>query len=218
MIICRPNDFDFCRQKSNDCQTAGFKTYWSSIIFLIPLQRQECSSFGRAKAGVDRGYNYHCHTCIDSFNSVDTILKTIHQLSGNAFLSWWQFQGRRDQNGYPGDPIQENRISIPGAKVFDLAHAVEITYILLATGFNDLIAGHSPFHILCDITMLVKAIKTKLPGSSLTAWHPPPFNFRQNWCRLTTTGRRAPTRFCRPVRRNCRTEHKDHWIQDSEHY
>ena len=97
MIICRPNDFDFCRQKSNVCQTADFKTYWSSIIFLILLQRQECSSFGRAKAGVDRGYNYHCHTCNDSFNSVDTILKTIDQLSGNAFLSWWQFQGHRDR-------------------------------------------------------------------------------------------------------------------------
>ena len=124
---------------------------------------------------------YPCHTCANpshSFNIVELnrpwTCGRIPVIATSSTL--YQFQGRRDISGYRGDPIHVERVSVCGATIKEIGHAICYNYfdlgapvdILLIAGLNDVAAGRSAIEIMCDLTMLLEAIQVNLPGSTLS--------------------------------------------------
>lgn len=128
----------------------------------------------------NRQYMYNCHTCKNSWHSVDIsqanpplVGGRIPVLASSSMLH--QFQGNRLENGHDGDDLHVDRVTIPGARIRNIGHALSAAYfatgyaidVVLAAGLNDVGDGKTAHQIFCDIVKLTEAVKHHLPGSTV---------------------------------------------------
>ena len=77
-----------------------------------------------------------------------------------------QWQGVRSENGYPGDPIHIDQLSIPGAKIWELEFAFLAEYshlyrpcdIHLVSGLNNLLAGQNANQVMTELINFRRAV------------------------------------------------------------
>ena len=81
----------------------------------------------------------------------------------------YNWQGARHRTRYDGDPFHIERISVAGATISNIAHAIDVAYfnlgkpidLLICAGINDIIRGRSAIEIMCDLVMLEEALETR---------------------------------------------------------
>ena len=113
---------------------------------------------------------YFCSTCEIGFHGYKTGSRYPVLVTSSMLLNW---QGIRSRNGYQGDKIHVDQIGISGAKIRDLEFAYLAEYavihrpcdVLLVSGYNNILRGHSPKDIMADIRHF-KGEVLKNPGSS----------------------------------------------------
>ena len=110
----------------------------------------------RSKAPYDILGCHFCITCKSMPHSFKTGLRYPVVVSSSILNNW---QGRRSENGYPGDDIHVKQLTIPGATLRSLHHAFMAEYsncykpfdVLLVGGLNDAMRGRSAEDIIQDI-------------------------------------------------------------------
>lgn len=146
----------------------------------IARHRHEDSADWRASIFND-SHLYPCFTCYRSPHTYDIAGMNIPWTGGRIPVmatasTLYQWQGSRHRTGYPGDPFHIERVSVAGARVKDLGHAVAAAYfglgipvdLLVICGLNDINQGKSAHQIMCDFAMLQEAVETNLPTSTVT--------------------------------------------------
>ena len=81
-------------------------------------------------------------------------------------------QGTLTLNGYPGDPIHVDQLTIPGAIIQTLHHASMCGYsgehrqvdVLLIAGLNDLLKDRTVKNIMNDIKQFKESVENLLPS------------------------------------------------------
>ena len=136
-----------------------------------PIFHQHNSSKNyRISAPVDLNANYPCTTCAATPHSHKTGIRYPILLSSSILNLW---QGRRTENQYPGDDIHIDYLTIPGATIKTLHHALLAEYesayrpidVLLVSGLNDILRGRTSDQVISDMERLVSAVMD-LPRSN----------------------------------------------------
>ena len=141
--------------------------------------RHEDSAAWRCSVPNSSG-KYPCHTCKVSYHSYDIAAFNCRWTGGRLPVlatssTLFNWQGARHRTRYDGDPFHIERISVAGATVRNIAHAIDVAYfnlgkpidLLICAGINDIIRGHSAIEIMCDLVMLEEALETRLPTSTM---------------------------------------------------
>ena len=146
----------------------------------IARHRHEDSADWRAGI-LNDSHLYPCHTCHRSPHTFDIAGLNTPWTGGRIPImatssTLYQWQGPRHRTGYTGDPFHIERVSVAGARVRDLGHALSVGYfglgipvdILIICGLNDVDQGRSAHEIMCDFAMLQEAVEMNLPTSTIT--------------------------------------------------
>ena len=180
----------------------------STSVFIPTLtavhHRHEDSAEWRCSVN-NGGALYPCHTCKISYHSFDIVGLNMGWTNGRLPVlatssTLFQWQGARHRTNYSGDPFHIERVSVAGATVRSLAHAVEVDYfnlgipldLLICVGLNDVIKGRSALDIMCDYAMLQEALEWRLPTSTLSICTLP---LPPKLCRLPNDLSWRPTNF-----------------------
>ena len=155
----------------------------STSLFKPRLQvirhRHEDSAAWRASIS-NSSHKYPCHTCKVSYHSFDITCFNKFWTGGRIPVlatasTLFQWQGARHRTGYEGDPLHVERVSVAGATVQILGHAIANNYfklgipidLLVCCGLNNISQGRSAFEIMSDYVMLQEAVQWNLPTSTL---------------------------------------------------
>ena len=130
--------------------------HFSSLEWRI---QQRCDAYGQ----------FYCIGC-QRPHSVKSGSRIPLLLTSSMLANW---RGNVDTNGYRGDDIHLDSISIPGSRISDLNRAFLAEYkgahrpvdVLVCAGLNDVAAGHTVDLILDDARKLRNSVLT-IPGSS----------------------------------------------------
>lgn len=117
------------------------------------------SLFERTNASVDRWGEYCCTTCKITPHSCFTGVR-IPVLVTSSILHNWQHARTSDSSVYPGNSIHIETISIPGATIPTLRHALVTEFgqanlpvdVLWVSGLNDVIKGLGSTRILDQLS------------------------------------------------------------------
>ena len=99
---------------------------------------------------------YFCGTCEVGIHGYKTGSRYPVLVTSSMLLNW---QGLRSHNGYQGDRIHVDQVAVSGAQIRNLEFAYLAEYavihrpcdVLLVSGYNNLLRGHSPNDIMADI-------------------------------------------------------------------
>ena len=115
---------------------------------------------------------FFCPTCKIGFHSYKTGVRYPVLITSSTLANW---QGLRSRNGYPGDEIHVDQISVPGARIENLEIAFLAEYssqrypcdVLIVSGLNDIIRGRLIDNIINDLTTFKEEV-LKIRGSSFS--------------------------------------------------
>ena len=141
----------------------------------IFLHNHNSSKQYRINAPTDTWGNYPCFTCSGTPHSCKVGVRYAVLVSSSTMNNW---QGLRSFNGYQGDPIHIDYITIPGATVKDLHHAFLAEYgnihrpvdVVLVAGFNNIIRGSSADEIMKDIIDFNGTVSNICFGNNNAFW------------------------------------------------
>jgi hypothetical protein len=122
----------------------------------------------RVNAPLDYWGAYLCLSCHQSPHRVKVSMRMPILLSSSTLHNW---MGRRYENGYIGDDIHCDMVTVPGATISVLKHALESEYgltyrpldILAVVGLNDLLRGHTVDRIIQDLKSLQNLVHRLAP-------------------------------------------------------
>ena len=117
----------------------------------------------RISANSDKWGHYFCPTCQIGFHSFKSGTRYPILVTSSMLHQW---QGVRSENGYPGDPIHIDQLSIPGAKIWELEFAFLAEYshlyrpcdIHLVSGLNNLLAGQNANQVMTELINFRRAV------------------------------------------------------------
>ena len=153
--------YQYCETCSEFCS--------SSRKFMRVITHKHFSSIKyRLQAPIDENGNYPCTQCRDTPHSFKTGRRYSVLLSSSTLHQW---QGARTINRYKGDEIHVEQLTIPGATIEDVRHALEAEFkgtyrcidVLAVVGLNDVMRGRSREQIIADYTRLQNTVHELAP-------------------------------------------------------
>ena len=153
--------YQYCETCSEFCS--------SSRKFMRVITHKHFSSIKyRLQALIDENGNYPCTQCRDTPHSFKTGRRYSVLLSSSTLHQW---QGARTINRYKGDEIHVEQLTIPGATIEDVRHALEAEFkgtyrcidVLAVVGLNDVMRGRSREQIIADYTRLQNTVHELAP-------------------------------------------------------
>ena len=143
--------------------TTHFRPYMKPVY-----HRHWSSKEYRVNAPLDSSGAYFCISCEKSPHRVQEGGRSPILISSSTLHSW---QGDRARNGYKGDSLHVDSITIPGATISTLTHALIAEYgagyrpidVLAVFGLNDLLRGHSVHKIISDMQRFQEAVHRLSP-------------------------------------------------------
>ena len=153
--------YQYCETCSEFCS--------SSRKFMRVITHKHFSSIKyRLQAPIDENGNYPCTQCRDTPHSFKTGRRYSVLLSSSTLHQW---QGARTINRYKGDEIHVEQLTIPGATIEDIRHALEAEFkgtyrcidVLAVVGLNDVMRGRSREQIIADYTRLQNTVHELAP-------------------------------------------------------
>ena len=128
----------------------------------------------RVNAPLDHWGAYLCLSCHQSPHRVKVSMRMPILLSSSTLHNW---MGRRYENGYTGDDIHCDMVTVPGATINVLKHALEAEYgltyrpldVLAVVGLNDLLRGHSVDRIIYDLKSLQSLVHRLAPPGEINS-------------------------------------------------
>jgi len=163
------------QQRSRYCEICSEYTGSQNIQPTPVFHTHNSSKNYRINAPLDIWGNYPCYTCTMTPHSCKIGVRYPVLVTSSILNNW---QGLRSINGYPGDPIHIEYISIPGATIRDLHHAFRAEYgnthrpvdVILCSGLNDVIAGSNSDEIMQDIYDFGKTVRSICLGENSAYW------------------------------------------------
>ena len=124
------------------------------------IQTHYSSMLLRTVSPVDNNGLYYCISCKTTPHTVKSGIRYPVILTGSSMHDWSIIA---KQEGYESDSIHIDIISIPGATIKQLHHALEVKYgkadipldNLVVAGLNDILRGHSVDQIKDDYMNLI---------------------------------------------------------------
>ena len=126
------------------------------------------SKLYRVNAPIDYWGAYLCLSCHQSPHRIKVGMRMPILISSSTMHNW---MGRRYENGYKGDDLHCDVLTVPGATINVIEHALEAEYgltyrpldVLAVIGLNDLLRGHHVSRIISDLRRLQSTVHRLAP-------------------------------------------------------
>jgi hypothetical protein len=151
------------------CETCSEFTSKLTRDFMKVTTHTHFSSFKyRTKAPVDTNGDYICITCESTPHSCKVGMRYAVLLSSSTLHQW---QGRRESNRYRGNELHMEELTIPGASIDELTHALLAEFsgtyrpidVVCVAGLNDVLRGRSEDNIINSYRKLQDAVHQLAP-------------------------------------------------------
>ena len=154
------------RSTANYCSTCSEHSSTVHLNGYFSAHKHFSSKAYRLNAPVDVWGNYPCTTCRSTPHSHKVGERIFILITSSTMCNW---QGDRKKNGYPGDEVHVDYLSIPGATISTLHHALLAEYgraktpvdICLIAGLNDILRDRTAEKVMKDILAMRKSVDEK---------------------------------------------------------